>query len=274
MTRYRSGYAARKSKACMRMNTGPWKTIYQEASVTLFCPAISDRTENTSTCTGMRGMTAMITTAKLIRMDGRVLVLETDQPVNREIIRHKVGTVELRLDDGRTISAEQRRKVFAIIRDISLWSGHPPEYLRQYLTWDYVSRKDIEPFSLSDVDMTTAREFIDYLIGFCFEYNVPTKDTLLHQADDIGRYLYMCLEHRKCAICNRYADVHHVNRIGMGRDREQVVHVGLKAIALCREHHDMAHENEKGLFAEYHVFGIRLDEYLCQCLDLNTKKRR
>ena len=76
--------------------------------------------------------------------------------------------VEVRLDDGRTISVDQRRKIFAIIRDISLWSGHEPEELRQYLEWDFCSRAMREWFSLSDCDMTTAREFIAYLISFCF----------------------------------------------------------------------------------------------------------
>lgn len=216
----------------------------------------------------------MTTTARLLRVDGSLLILKPDEPVGREILQKQAGIVELRIDDGRSISAEQRRKTFAIIRDISLWSGHAPEYLRQYLTWDYLSQSGGEPFSLSDVDMTTAREFITYLIGFCFDHNVPTKDTLLHHTDDIGKYLYMCLEHRKCAVCNGRAEVHHVDRIGMGRDREQVVHVGLEAIALCRGHHDEAHRDERGLFKAYHLYGIRLDEYLCKCLRLNTKSRR
>lgn len=93
---------------------------------------------------------------------------------------------------------------------------HEPEELRQYLEWDFCSRAMREWFSLSDCDMTTAREFITYLISFCFHWGVPTKDSLLTQTDDIGKYLYLCLENRRCAICNRPAEVHHVDRIGMG----------------------------------------------------------
>lgn len=190
----------------------------------------------------------------------------------RELTQKHIQLVELRLDDGRAISAEQRKKIFAVIRDISIWSGHDPEYLRQLMTWDFRSREGLEHFSLSDVDMTTAREFLTYLIEFCFTHSVPTKDTLLNQSDDIGKYLYLCLEHRKCAICNARAQVHHVDRIGMGRDREEVVHVGLKAIALCPLHHDEAHKREKDLFERYHIYGIKLTEYLCQVLRLRGKK--
>ena len=67
--------------------------------------------------------------------------------------------------------------------------------------------------------MTTAKSFINYLIEFCFHWSVPTKDSLLNQTDDISKYLYLCLANRRCAICNKPAEVHHVDRIGMGRDR-------------------------------------------------------
>lgn len=216
----------------------------------------------------------MKTTAKILQYDGEHLLLSPDEKLEREIVQKHIGSVELRLNDGRTISAEQRKKIFAIIRDISLYSGHEPEYLRQYMTWDFCRVSDSEWFSLSDVDMTTAKEFITYLITFCFEYDVPTKDTLLNQTDDISKYLYLCLEHRKCAICNKKAEVHHVDRVGMGADREKIIHVGLEAIALCHEHHIEAHIREKELFKEYFIYGIKLDEYLCKCLSLNTKSRR
>lgn len=216
----------------------------------------------------------MITTAKIIRVCDNQLLLAPDLDISLEIAKKHIGSVEIRLNDGRTISNDQRKKVFAIIRDIAIWSGHDPEYLRSFLTWDYCMRSGQEYFSLSNVDMTTAKNFITYLIDFCFYNNVPTKDTLLNQTDDIGKYLYMCLEHRKCAICNKPAEVHHVDRIGIGRDREKVVHVGLRAIALCREHHNEAHIREKELFEENYIYGIKLDEYLCRCLSLNTKERR
>ena len=57
----------------------------------------------------------------------------------------------------------------------------------------------------------------------------------------------------------------------MGFDREQIVHVGLRAVCLCRNHHVKAHENENKLFKDNHIFGIRLDEYLCRVLHLNMK---
>lgn len=215
----------------------------------------------------------MIVTAKIEKLEKGKLILQPDTDISRFLAQKRPRRVEIRLDDGRTISADQRRKIFAIIRDIALWSGHEPEELRLYLQWDFCSRTLREWFSLSDCDMTTAREFITYLISFCFHWGVPTKDSLLTQTDDIGKYLYLCLENRRCAICNRRAEVHHVDRIGMGMDREKVVHVGLNAIALCRAHHEEAHRREKALFDEYHIYGIKLDRHLCKVLSLNQEPK-
>lgn len=200
-------------------------------------------------------------------------MLAIDEPLEREILRKRIREVELRLSDGREISASQRKKTYAIIRDIAAWSGHEPEELKQYFKFMFCASADIENFSLSDVDMTVAKEFISYLIEFCFYNNVPTQDSLLECTDDIGKYLYLCLEHRKCAICNMPADVHHVDRIGMGRDRENIVHVGLNAVALCRQHHNEAHINERKLFEDYHIYGIKLDEYLCERLRLGVNDK-
>ncbi|MBR1763065.1 MAG: hypothetical protein IJ731_06835 [Eubacterium sp.] len=217
----------------------------------------------------------LTTTAQVLKYDGSRLLLQPTDSIGRELRQKQITTVEVRLPDGRTISPKQRRKIWALIRDIDEWAGnYVPEYTRNVLEYNFITTMEYEEwFSLSTVDMTTERLFIDYLVAFCFENDVPTKDTLLHQTDDIGKYLYLCLEHRKCAICNDYAEVHHVDKIGMGRDREKIVHIGLKAIALCHKHHIEAHNDEKGLFNNYHIYGIRLDKYLCECLNLNTKER-
>lgn len=52
----------------------------------------------------------MITTAKILQFDGTQLLLAPDEKLNREIIQKHIGSVELRLNDGRTISADQRKK--------------------------------------------------------------------------------------------------------------------------------------------------------------------
>ena len=212
----------------------------------------------------------MIVTAKILKCDEQEIVLSPSLDIYREIARKKISNAEIRLDDGRCITAEQRKKAYAIMREIALWSGHYPEEIKEYAKSDFLSGYgQIESFSLSDCSMTTAREFINYLINFCLENDVPSRDSFLSLTDDIGKYLYQCLYHKKCCICGKDADFHHCegSRIGMGRDREEVPNLGLEGIALCRKHHDECHRIGEATFNnKYFVYGIKLNKELCEAL--------
>lgn len=212
-------------------------------------------------------------TARISGYDGQTLTVVPSQPIDRELLQKQPNEIIFKLNDGRTISDIQCMKAHAIINDIAFYHGNLPEIEKAFLKFEFCGIYDVPYFSLSDCDMTTAREFISYLIDFCLTWSVPTRRPLSENSDDIGRYLYMCLEHRKCAVCNKPAEVHHVDRIGMGFDREKVVHIGLNAIALCRGHHEEAHAGEKALFEKNFIYGIKLDKYLCDLLSLNTKER-
>ena len=215
----------------------------------------------------------MITTAKIINYNGDTLLVKPLTPIDRELLQKQVDVIEIRLTDGREISNDQRKKIFALVRDISDWCGEEPERIRQYTEFDFRLQNGFEPFSLSNCDMTIAKEYISYLINFCFVHAVPTRDTLLNRTDDIGKYLYSCLEYRKCAICNAKADVHHIDTVGMGNNRNKIAHIGKEAIALCRKHHTEAHQQGKSFFEKWHIYGIKLDAYLCEKLNLRTNKR-
>ena len=96
-------------------------------------------------------------------------------------------------------------------------------------------------------------------------------DSLLDKAQDVNRYLYLCLYHKKCCICGREADPHHVDVVGMGRDRETICHVGMKAQALCRDHHREVHTTGQQTFDKlHHVYRIKLNELLVKHLNLGV----
>ena len=131
----------------------------------------------------------MIATARIVGYDGEILRVKPLSPIDRELLQKQVDSIEIRLTDGREISADQRRKIFALVRDIASWSGEEPEYIRKFTAFEYRITNGIEPFSLSDCKMSTAKESITYLIDFCFRHCVPTIDTLLNRTDDIDKYL-------------------------------------------------------------------------------------
>jgi len=213
----------------------------------------------------------MIVTAHILSYEDGELLLHPDEPISRDLLQKQAHTIEIRLVDGREITAEQRRAVFAQIRDISQWSGHDPEYLRDYLTWDFCCMTDRESLSLSSCTVSDASEFLDYLIEFCLRWDVPTREPLSQRAGDAGRYTYYCIENRKCCVCGRDGEIHHVDTVGAnGGNRERISHIGLLALCLCREHHTQAHSDPEFL-KKNHLVPIKLDEYLCKINNLNTK---
>lgn len=209
--------------------------------------------------------------------DNNQLLVIPETDIQGEILRKESVTGELFLDDGRMSSKKQRDKIHATIRDIAEWCGHDREYLRRYFTENFCEDNEIDYFSLSPrkeniVDMTTARHFITFLIEFCFAWNVPSFDTMRNRAEEIGKYLYLCLLYRKCAVCNSRADIHHEDHVGMGRNRKKIIHEGMQAIALCRKHHDEVHNMGKAFYDLYHLYTIALDKYLCQALKLKYER--
>lgn len=165
----------------------------------------------------------------------------------------------IQFEDNRKLSMDQRKKAHALIRDIALWSVSEPEYIKAWMKYYFIVDTGVEYFSLGSCDMTTARLFITYLIDFCFKWNVPFKGKGLDVADDIGKYLWLCINHRRCAISGKPADIHHIDAIGAGRDRRTIDHSKHELIALSREYHEEAHKIGWETFKrKYHVYGIKL----------------
>jgi hypothetical protein len=216
----------------------------------------------------------------------------------------QVTECEVHLCDGRIITPKQSRAIHAMCRDITnyisgfsekeyvrnetmrmlqmayLMDTDAKEEVRYALTNHYCELMDIELFSLSAkssnaASVSLARDFLTYLIDFAIENAIPCSGKLIDRAEDISRYLYACLANRACCICGKHgSDVHHTDCIGMGIDREQIVHVGLPAMCLCREHHNLAHNmGEKSFEEQNKVFGIPLDEKLCGILGLDMKEK-
>lgn len=171
--------------------------------------------------------------------------------------RKKISSVELRFDDGRHISAEQRKKAYATIRDIADWTGYMPEEMKEILKYQHMICTGDAYFSLSNCSMDTAREFINTILEFALENGIPLSDNAIDRTDDIGRYLYYCLIHKKCAVCGRDGEIHHEDAIGMGNDRTRIDDSDYKKICLCRIHHTIAHQMGVIRFRQtYKVYGI------------------
>ena len=181
--------------------------------------------------------------------------------------------------DGRTISPDQRRKAYALMREIAEWMGDLPEYVKRLMKMEFMVTRmqalEKQIFSLSDCDMTTAREFITYLIDFIIEHDVPTQTQLIELCEDINRYVYACLMHKKCAVCGaNHVDLHHCEGgvIGMGNNRNKVNHLGRPALPLCRKHHCEIHKiGENDFLKKYLLEPVPIDERISAIYHLNRR---
>lgn len=153
--------------------------------------------------------------------------------------------VELETVDPRQARPKQRALFFALLQDIWQWSGEDKEFLKEWFYTRYTIRTAGKTISLADRTentVTDAKFLIDDVINFIFEYDVPVKAGYELLPRDEEYMQYLSIKHRKCLICGLRADIHHVDEIGMGRDRNHIDHTQHRLAALCRKHHTEAHQ--------------------------------
>jgi hypothetical protein len=220
-------------------------------------------------------------TAAIKSFDGCALVIEPAREIGRTPRRTGANEIEFRVKDPREITRDQQKKAYALLGDIAAFAGYHPQDAKAWMKWYFCEAEQLRPFSLSNVDRFTATAFVDYLVEFCCKWNVPTRDPLQSLCDDLDGYLYHCLAHRVCSVCqlphrpeqNQPVHVHHVDRIGMGGDREAANHEGRFAVALCWKHHGEAHQMGESFFEKHHIpRGVRLDKFLCKKLNLTHER--
>lgn len=187
--------------------------------------------------------------------------------------------------DSRTISPEQKRKAWALIGEVAAAYGYLSSEDRKQLNADMkrkflIERMDeltseaMKRFSLCDCDRTTARKYIGFLIDFVIEHDIPTKEMTAELCEDIEAYVYQCVMHKRCCICRKPADLHHVDRVGMGRNRDDIVHVGMEAITLCRDHHREVHNyGDAKLLERYHLVPITITDEIAKKLNLRRQAK-
>lgn len=181
--------------------------------------------------------------------------------------------------DNRPLSDKQRKMCYALLREIADYTGQGIDPTKELMKIKFLA-DDLEQtadkiFSLSNAPMSLVCAFQRYLIHFVLDWDIPCSFSLLAYADDVSDYIYHCLVTKKCCICGMPTDLHHIDRVGMGRDRTDIIHEGLEVLPLCREHHTEAHTMpDAEFFARYHIpQGVIMDRTLCRLYGLKANKK-
>ena len=180
--------------------------------------------------------------------------------------------------DSRPLSSKQRNSCYALINEIAEFTGMSKSMTKEWLKIKFLT-DDLQQtadkiFSLSNAPMSLVCAFQKFLVGVILDYDIPCRFPLLNMVDDIPDYLYACLVHKKCCICGKTSDLHHVDSVGSHGYRDEIVHEGMRVLPLCRMHHEEIHRTGKTEFCKkYHVTdGIVLDKALCRLYKLKTRK--
>jgi hypothetical protein len=163
-----------------------------------------------------------------------------------------------------------------MLREIAVWSGYEPDEIKDMFKFNFLSalEETMNTFSLSDAPMSLVAAFQKFLARFIVSHDVPTRRPMLEYVDDVQDYVYNCIINKRCPICGKKADLHHIDAVGMGHDRNEIIHEGLEVMSLCREHHMEIHSMGKAdFFKKYHLTGgIEADRTICRIYKLKMRK--
>lgn len=229
----------------------------------------------------------------MIRLQGKIVDADANWltirvPYTPEYVRQDMQDAVVFLPDGRKHSIDQHGKVWALIGEIALWAGYKAHessqvnalMKRDFLLqrFDRLSAAAIKEFSMSDVDVSTASLYIDWLVEFILENNISTKRPVTELCEDVQAAVYSAMMHKRCIVCGGKATLHHVDRVGMGNDRREICHIGMRALPLCwgiNGHHNEAHRiGDRALCEKYHLEPVVIDEKIARAYRLGKKEEQ
>lgn len=192
--------------------------------------------------------------------------------------------VSLIASDENGVSAQQRKFAFALLHDI-WWSQvggywiETPETVKQhfYAMYEYYNSLDFGEFSLSAAKgtKTDTNQFINMLLDYAAIHDISLSVKPLNELEpqEIARWEYRCLMEKMCVVCGKKpSELHHLDTVGSGMNRQHTNHLGHRAVQLCREHHNLAHSLGIETFMQrFKINGIKIDEKIALVHGLNIK---
>ncbi|WP_336878124.1 putative HNHc nuclease [Staphylococcus nepalensis] len=150
---------------------------------------------------------------------------------------------DVTVPDNKLLTNDQRKKIFALCRDIELYWGEPVEALRQRFQTELEIMNGYDRISLRDCTKRIASELIELIVAFMFHHQVPMRVETSELLQGEKAILYWATVNRNCVICGSPgSDLAHYETVGRGMNRKTMNHHGKHVLALCRKHHNQQHD--------------------------------
>ena len=211
---------------------------------------------------------------------GRLLIIRLDDDVNVfKLLKYrqqgKKIRVEVKVEDERQISSDQRKMIFALINDFCNYTGDVQQDAEEYFKFRTQMSFGIDYFHLSNCSVTTANYMILTILDYLFEEDVPFKLKTWESIPNEFPKQMLAMKTQTCVICGKpHADLAHYRAVGMGRNRHKIDERKMLFMSLCREHHTEQHKIGIDTFVKkYHIKPIRLSNDDLIRFHILTKKR-
>jgi len=215
--------------------------------------------------------------AKITSVKGNQVILQLDDELNivklQRFANGKQPMAELTIADGRKITPDQRKKIFALMHDVSQFTGYDEHDTEIELKYMYYAKTGSDAFSMANCSVSQANDFLTFILDFCFENNIPFRTKIWDSIPIDYHLATQCLRYRKCIICGKTGEIDHYTPVGR-RSRKLVDHRKLYFECLCHEHHISRHKmGMKSFIQKYHIKPVRLSDDDLLRLHIMTKKQ-
>ncbi len=171
----------------------------------------------------------------------------------------------LELYDPESITADQRKHIFALFGDMFEYTGYPRDYWERFIKENFMHHEflmELPSLAGNKMSKAMAGKFIEYIIIYCIQHEIPFRKDQFYLPRESSKYIYWATITRHCVICGKpHASIHHVDTVGAGRNRNKIDHTQNRVMALCPIHHSETHDIGVDEFEKkYLVKGIKLKQ--------------
>ena len=134
---------------------------------------------------------------RLISVSGDTVKVKLDDEIDtNKLVRLANGqqpTIEVHIEDGRHITPDQRKKIYALLADFCAFTGYVPEEAKEYFKSMVEAIFNVEPFSLSNCSVTIASYMITTILDFMFHEDIPFRTKIWDSLPDDFPRAAMCI---------------------------------------------------------------------------------
>lgn len=221
---------------------------------------------------------------KLLKINGNEISIQTDDEFDIQRVQRyangKQPVIEYQIDDGRRITPDQRKKIYAMFNDIADWTGYQPmeaqivfqhafltpEEVKHYFKFETMMKKGIDYFSLANCSVSLANEFLTFIIDKCFEEKIPFSTVGWDSIPNDYPRMMQALKQHECVICREKGQLAHYDTVGSGNNRNTDTR-NHYFMSLCPVHHQEQHNAGILTFChKYHLKPVKLQANQYQAL--------